>query len=282
MSTSDDGGLTWGPPTATADNARGLGGQPVVQPNGRVIVPFEGLSGGGGQRSFISDDGGQTWSASVQISTRTSHTVPGVRTSPLPSAEISADGTVYVVWQDRRFEPGGTANDIVLSTSDDGINWSPVSRIPLDPVGSNLDHFIPGLAVNSSTSGGSTQLALTYYQEQPAGCVGTTCEIQAAFSSSIDNGQTWTAPKLVSDPMQLGWLAPTNQGVMVGDYVSTSFLAGQQRVIGVFAWGFPNPAPGTFDEPMFAALENVRGGTHARTQDPVLAGGEEQSATTAY
>ena len=282
MSTSTDGGLTWGAPTPTADNAHGLGGQPVAQPNGRVVVPFEGLSGASGERSFISDDGGQTWSASVQISTRTSHTVPGVRTSPLPSAEINADGTVYVVWQDRRFEPGGTANDIVLSTSDDGITWSPVTRIPLDPVGSNVDHFIPGLAVDRLTSGGRTQLALTYYQEQPAGCVGTTCEIQAEFSSSIDNGATWSAPEAVSDPMKLAWIAPTTQGAMTGDYISTSFLAGQQRVVGVFAWGFPNPAPGLFDEPMFAALENVRSGTNRTGADAVVAGGAAETAGTTF
>jgi hypothetical protein len=282
MSTSADGGLTWGAPTPTADNSRGLGGQPVVQPDGRVIVPFEGLSGGGGQRSFISDDGGQSWSGSVMISTRTSHRVPGVRTSALPSAEINRDGTVYVVWQDDRFEPGGSANDTVLSTSDDGVSWSPVTRIPLDPVGSGVDHFIPGLAVNRDTGGGSTQLALTYYQEQPAGCVGTTCEIQAEFSSSTDNGQSWTAPQAVSDPMQLGWLAPTNQGVMVGDYISTSFLAGQQRVVGVFAWGFPNPAPGTFDEPMYAALENVRGGGRSTADDAVVAAGASATDTSAF
>jgi hypothetical protein len=42
--------------------------------------------------------------------------------------------------------------------------------------------------------------------------------------------------------MQLGWLAPTTQGVMVGDYISTSFLAGQQRVVGAFAIGrAPSP-----------------------------------------
>ncbi|HZC52770.1 MAG TPA: sialidase family protein, partial [Mycobacterium sp.] len=57
MSTSADGGLTWGTPTPTADTAHGLGGQPVVQPNGRVVVPFEGIGSTGGQRSFSSDDG---------------------------------------------------------------------------------------------------------------------------------------------------------------------------------------------------------------------------------
>src|SRR6266498_2180488 len=118
---------------------------------------------------------------------------PGSAPSPLPSAEINRDGTVYVVWQDNRFEPGGTANDIVLSSSGDGTTWSPVSRIPLDPVGSNVDHFIPGLAVNRTSAGGSTQLALTYYFDTNPSCSGSTCQIQVGFSSSLDNGQTWSA-----------------------------------------------------------------------------------------
>src|SRR5260370_23525999 len=37
MSPSADGGLTWGPPTPTADNIHGLGRQPLVQPGGRDI-----------------------------------------------------------------------------------------------------------------------------------------------------------------------------------------------------------------------------------------------------
>lgn len=67
---------------------------------------------------------------------------------------------------------------------------------------------------------------------------------------------------MLSDPMQLGWLAPTTQGAMVGDYISTSFLAGQQRVVNAFAIGFEPPSEGLFDEPMFVALEKVRGGTN--------------------
>src|SRR5262249_57244272 len=157
MSTSADAGLGWGPPTPTADSIHGLGGQPVVQPDGAVGVPFEGF---GAIRAFTSDDGGATGNASVQIPTRSSHRVPGVRTSPLPSAGINRDGTVYIAWQDNRFEPGGTANDIVLSSSADGTTWSPVSRIPIDVVGSNIGHFIPDLAAAASSAGRDTVPAL--------------------------------------------------------------------------------------------------------------------------
>ena len=45
MSTSTDGGLTWSTPVQTAGHDKGLGGQPVVQPSGRVVVPFESLNG---------------------------------------------------------------------------------------------------------------------------------------------------------------------------------------------------------------------------------------------
>lgn len=45
MSTSTDGGLTWSTPKTTANRATGLGGQPLVQPAGKVIVPFLAING---------------------------------------------------------------------------------------------------------------------------------------------------------------------------------------------------------------------------------------------
>jgi hypothetical protein len=271
MSRSTDGGLTWSAPQATADQIHGLGGQPLVQPDGRVIVPFEGVGRSGGIRAFTSGDGGATWDASVLVSAISSHQVAGVRTSPLPSAEINEDGTVYVVWQDSRFEPGGDANDIVLSTSADGTTWSPVTRIPIDPVGSGIDHFLPGLAVDRDSAGAQTVLALTYYYDTNASCVGGTCQLQVGFTSSINNGQSWSTPQVLGGPMQEDWLAPTSQGFMAGDYISTSFLAGQQRVTGVFPIGMPPSSSGLLDEPMFAGLETVRGGSVPMRTDPVLA-----------
>src|SRR5580704_7381913 len=61
MSTSTDGGLTWGPATATANHAFGIGGQPLVQPNGTVVVPIETNV----MSAFTSSNGGASWSAPV-------------------------------------------------------------------------------------------------------------------------------------------------------------------------------------------------------------------------
>src|SRR5689334_374131 len=87
MSTSNDGGKTWSTPVSTAGNDKGLGGQPLVQPNGTVIVPFESLNGK--EAAFRSTDGGRTWARAVTIAAARFAGVAGpLRTSPLPSAEI--------------------------------------------------------------------------------------------------------------------------------------------------------------------------------------------------
>jgi hypothetical protein len=83
-----------------------------------------------------------------------SHTeAAGLRSGPLPSAEIDGAGKVYVGWGDCRFRRRCTANDIVYTTSTNGTTWSPVTRIPIDAVNSGADHFLPGLAVDKNTSG---------------------------------------------------------------------------------------------------------------------------------
>jgi hypothetical protein len=249
MSTSSDGGLTWSQPVSPAGHAKGLGGQPVVQPNGTVVVPFESLRGT--IASFRSTDGGQTFSKQVPISKIRFHGVAGdLRTSPLPTAEIAADGQVFVAWEDCRFEPKCAANDIVFSTSTDGLAWTPVRRIPLDGVGSGVDHFIPGLGVDPATSGSGTHLALTYHYYPDAACTEATCELDVGFASSPDAGASWSAPTQLAGPMSLTDVADTSQGRMVGDYISTSFNdAGAAAT--VFAIGLPHSGS-VFDEGMWA------------------------------
>ena len=46
MSTSSDGGQTWSTPQTTAGNNYGIGGNPIVQPNGTVVVGYADSNGG--------------------------------------------------------------------------------------------------------------------------------------------------------------------------------------------------------------------------------------------
>jgi BNR repeat-like domain len=259
MSTSTDGGLTWSTPVETAGHDKGLGGQPVVQPSGRVIVPFESLNGT--ISSFYSDDGGDSWSKAVTISHIRFHGVAGdLRTSPLPSAEIAADGTVYVAWEDCRFRKKCTSNDIVFSKSSDGVSWSDAARVPIDDVTSTVDHFIPGLAVDPATSGAGTHLGLTYYFYPDTTCAGG-CQLDVGYISSPDGGAHWGAPTQLAGPMTLDQIALTSQGPMVGDYISTSFSGGLATT--VFAVGKP-PTTAAFDEAMYAPTSRLAVATVAQ------------------
>jgi hypothetical protein len=243
---STDGGLTWSAPAATGNNATGLGGQPVVQPSGTVIIPsanaFETAI-----IAFRSTDGGATWSNAITVTSVPSHNVAGnLRTSPLPTAEIDGSGRVYVVWQDCRFRRGCKVNDLVMTTSLDGLTWTPVTRIPIDSVNSGVDHFIPGLGVDPGNTTG--QLALTYYFYRSSRCNRRNpCQLEVGHVQSTDGGANWSSPTDVAGPFSVDWIADTSQGRMVGDYISTSWLNG--RAWPAFAVASA-PLGTVFDEPI--------------------------------
>jgi hypothetical protein len=249
MSTSSDGGLTWGVARNTADNATGVGGQPVVRPWGGVVVPIDNANETA-VKSFKSTNGGASWSATTTVASISRHTVAGgVRTPALVSAEIDANGKVYVVWQDCRFRASCAANDIVMSTSSDGTTWSSVRRIPIDATTSGRDHFIPGLAVDRATAGGSAHVALTYHYYPSASCTSSTCQLDVGYVSSVNGGFTWSAPIQLAGPMTISWLPRTSQGRMFGDYISTSIVGGKAvPVISVAK----SPSGGLFDQAMYA------------------------------
>jgi len=252
--TSTDGGRTWSAPAPTADRALGIGGQPLVQPDGTVVVPVANLVETG-LLVYRSTDGGTSWGPTTEIGAIQAH-VPagGLRADSLPSAEIDGAGAIFVAWSDCRFRPGCSSNDIVVSRSGDGLHWSAPRRVPIDPIIGPVDHFIPGLAVDPSTAGAGAHLALTYYSYPRADCSPVTCRLDVGVVSSRDAGSTWGAPtRLNATSMELGWLADTSQGRMVGDYISTSFSNG--KAVGVFALATPPDAG--LHESMFAAVVNV-------------------------
>lgn len=245
MSVSSDGGKTWGPGLASSDRAGGLGGEPVVQPNGTVIVPFEG----GGIDVFSSTNGGVSWGRSQAIASISSHFVAaGLRNPNLPSVSIDGAGKVFVVWSDCRFRSGCASNDIVMSTSTDGKTWSAVTRIPIDSTTSTFDHFIPGIGVDPATSGANAHITIVYYYYPNKSCTTSTCQLDVGFTTSLDGGTTWTAGVKIAGPMKVGWLPNSDNGPMVADYIGVSYVNGSP--FGVFAVAQASVGT-TFNEAMF-------------------------------
>jgi BNR repeat-like domain len=249
MSTSLDGGATWSAPLATANGASGIGGEPVVQPDGDVVVPIDDFTESN-ILSFVSNNGGTTWGAASLVSPIFDHFEAGyLRSSPLLSATVDAAGKVYVIWQDCRFRVNCRENDIVLSTSTDGMMWSQPVRVPIDPLTSTADHFIPGIGIAPLTAGSSARLGVTYYFYPQSGCAGATCHLEVGYISSPDGGTTWSNPVFLAGPMSVQWLPQTTIGVMVGDYTATVFSGNQP--LGIFA--VARSPSGDFNEAMFAS-----------------------------
>ena len=247
MSTSSDGGLTWGAATATANGSTGIGGQPLVQPDGTVVVPIETS----GMAAFTSTNGGASWSAPVSIANIQAHIdAGGIRSGPLPTAAVDGAGTVWVVWEDCRFRAKCSTNDLVYSTSSDGIHWSAVTRIPIDPTTSTFDHFIPGIGIDPATSGATAHVAVHYYFFSQSKCTTTTCRLGVGYVSSHNGGTTWNAAVKLAGPMQLKWLPNSQNGLMVGDYIATAFNNGVPH--GVFAIAAAKSGT-TFGEAMYTA-----------------------------
>lgn len=272
-SVSTNGGETWSTPISPANQTfAALGGQPVVQPNGTVIVPTFGTdltTGASGIYSFLSTDGGMSWTNLMEITPALFQNDPGTpafayRGGSLPSAEIDASGKVYVAWAGCYFEANCTANfpsqgtdDIVLTTTTDGITWTPVQRIPLDPIGSGVEHLTAGLAVDKTTAGKEAHLAVTYYYFPDAFCSTQPCQMFVGFASSTNGGATWSPSQALAGPMGESWLANTDQGFMTGDYISTSIAL--NRGVTVFPVAMA-PTDQQFHQSMYAASVSIDGG----------------------
>jgi hypothetical protein len=208
MSRSTDGGLTWGPPLAPAGLPSGLGGQPVALPNGTLVVPY--TANYGSIRAFRSTDGGASWSSSVLVATQSTHSVAGgMRDPPLPSAEVDGTGRVYVAWHDCRFRSGCTSNDIVYSTSTDGVSWTQVARVPIDPVTSTFDHFLPGFGADRN----SRRVAVTYYYYRQANCSVSTCQLSRVHLV-LERGRDVEQSEAARRVDERDWIPNTSQGRM--------------------------------------------------------------------
>jgi hypothetical protein len=245
---SDDGGVTWSTPVRVTGVL--VGTQPAVLPDGTLVTIAGNYVGenalDGTMESLRSTDGGATFTRATLATLSSANNDP-MRAISLPSLAIDSAGTLYAAWADCRFRPSCSANDIVVSTSTDGVTWSTPARVPVGSTSSSIDAMIPGLGANPTRPG---HLGLVYAYYTAGSCAKGACMLGIAFVQSPDGGATWTKPlRLDTEPMHMTWL-PEAEGRMVGDYFATAFAG--DRVVPVFALAIA-PTGTRLHEAVFAA-----------------------------
>ena len=227
---SDDGGRTWSPPVTLHIPVTGV--IPVVRPDGMLVLVFWSLRTG--MVAVPSTDGGVTLGQSILISDLQAHDAKPFRAPPLIAADVDTTGRVLAVWQDCRFRPACTVNDVVFSRSTDGTTWSAPTRVT-----SGRNVVLPTIGVEP----GSGRLAIAYYVIQPDG-------IDAELVTSTD-GVRWSAPQRLNPRrMPLAWLPDTTLGRMLADYIGVSWSRGRPLV--VYALASP-PKQDEFRQAIYAA-----------------------------
>ncbi len=252
---STDGGVTWSRPVGvrTAGRSQPNGAFPIVRPDGMLVVVFRTIGVLADERDAVvvsrSTDGAVSFTPVEVITERFEEHIFSVRAPVLVTADVDAAGTVYVAWGDCRASADCTSNDIVLTTSRDGVTWTAPLRVPF-PADPEVSWFVPGISVASGTAGTRARLALAAYAVTTRyGC--QFCDTVDAWAiTSNDGGRSWAAARRINaEPMELLWLADTGAGRMLADYVSTSFAAGVPIAVMSIA---ADPAMGEFRQSIFA------------------------------
>jgi N-acetylneuraminic acid mutarotase len=115
--------------------------------NGEVYIVFDSNPPGIDQADvyFVrSSDGGQTWSEPMRLNDdRTTND------QFMPAITVAPDGTIAVIWYDRRNDPANLKIDLYMAASNDGgRTWRPNKRVTtvtfgVPPLGPNFDRVRP-------------------------------------------------------------------------------------------------------------------------------------------
>jgi hypothetical protein len=176
-----------------------------------------------------SDDGGRTWTHQHVVSDllTVGVTQPGsvapVRAGGFPLAAISRSGTVYLTWQDSRFN-GGSYDEIAVSmTRDSGRRWTTPHRANT-PTGRPA--FTPAIAITANGTAG-----ITYYDVRRDNIHDAPFSTDYWATTTHDGTHFRPSQHLAGSFDMLS--APFAGGYFVGDYEGLTTLA--NRFVAVFA-----------------------------------------------
>jgi hypothetical protein len=218
--TSDDGGRTWSQPTDVGARPA-VGVFPVIRPTGDLVLVYLWETRQFAISASRSTDGGKSFGPPTRIAdvaaTGTCG-ISGLRMFPLPAADVDAAGRIVATWQD--CPNGQPRSSVIVSTSVDGISWSPASAVT-----SGADAVLPAVGMDRA----SGRVAIAYYRGLPTGIVA-----ELVRSSAL--GARWSAPRRLSaQPMRLDWMPRTTSGRMLGDYISIDYAGGRPLVVWALA-----------------------------------------------
>lgn len=241
LSSSDDGGHTWGDPVAVHSTTQDFDDkEAVVVDNqddspykGRVYVGWDSITSNRQQPELItySDDGGHSFQSPATLSSQ------GANLGIVPL--VGPGGIVHAVWLSYQ---GVQAFLMASHSTDGGRTWTAPSRISAVSAygvdGSRTGEGLPSAAIDASTG--------TLYVVWQDGRF-TPGTDQVVLSRSTDGGETWSAPVRVSDGLNdapnftpavavspEGWVGVSYYSmrnnpahVLVDEYLSVSKTGGQ-------------------------------------------------------
>jgi len=216
FSKSTNGGVNWTVPYQINSAGGVQGSCPAVGANGEIYVVWVGGTASDDIIWFNkSTNGGTSFVGETNIAQGTSPVIPitssGV-TFPSVATDISGgprNGNVYVTWCDAR---NGDADVFMISSTNQGSNWSIPKRVNDDPIGNGKLQCWPWIAVNENGN-----IAILYFDSR-----NTTSNsiIEAWVGRSTDGGVTFINERLSSIPTTTNY---PNTDVRFGDYINVDY-----------------------------------------------------------
>ncbi len=196
VSASEDGGLNWGPPVPVRIDAEDFDDKQAITVDTRADSPFRGRVYVGWDtvtanrrqplRFAWSDDGGASFSPQITVYNE------GASVGAFPV--VGQAGVVHLFWVNFPFNGGGDPDLLTAKSTDGGVSWSaPVVISDARPFGVNGQRTggsLPSAAADPKTG----DLYVVWQDERFSPGVD-----QVVLSRSADGGESWSAPKLVSD-----------------------------------------------------------------------------------